>query len=509
MKIIPEAYFEKKVQLIYNLAAMLLKYLRKNVRTILIGTLVLIIPAFVFLYGWSKVSNRGAIPHVIAKVGKTPITWSQYQVELQKYASIFGKFYSADFEKQIKNQVWEGLIQQCLFTEEATKRKISVSDDEVIFGIREYFKNDKGQFDSETFSLISNRDPERINLLEENVRAQIIFKKLRDEITALVVDVSEDETYQYFLTSQAEAKIKYISIDPEDLRKNIEVSKDELIEYYEQNKASFKDGPWRKIEYILIDAEQTGEGEINTVMDEEKEQILKDKAFNISLKLLDEGNWRLFAEKEKLFYGTTGYFSKEESIKEFNANPVINQAAFSVKLNEVSESLKIENGYVILRPFGIEPQYEDIADKIQQIVEDEKIKDLASRQTEEILSELQKGKTAEEIARNYSVEIKESKYFSRQGFIEGIGSAPEIIQAAFSSIQDKWAKVDTFTGKTFIIQTIDVKEPLHEKFQDEKENIRSSLLLKRKQEFFIDWAKNLREKNKDRIDIFWDGLKTN
>ncbi|MCK4905898.1 hypothetical protein KAS42_06655, partial [bacterium] len=63
--------------------------------------------------------------------------------------------------------------------------------------------------------------------------------------------------------------------------------------------------------------------------------------------------------------------------------------------------------------------------------------------------------------------------------------------------------------KTFIIQTIDIKEPLHEKFQDDKENIRSLLLLKRKQKFFIDWAKNLREKNKDRIVIFWDGLKTN
>ncbi len=485
---------------------MLLKYLRKKTRGILIGTLILIIPAFVFLYGWSKVSNRNAIPHVIAKVGRTPITWREYQIELQEYISLLGKFYSDDVEKRIKNQVLEGLIERCLFTEEAKKRKINISDDEVISKIREYFKDEKGQFDSKTFLLFSNREPERINLLEENIRTQIMVEKLRSEITASV-EVSEDEAYDYFLTSDAEAKIEYISLDPEDLKKNIEANEDELIEYYEQNKESFKEGPWRKIEYILVNKEQADEGEINA--DEQIEKTLKDKAFNISLKLLDANDWRLFAEKEGLFYGVSGYFSEDELLEEFDSNLAVNRAAFSIKPNEVSEPLRIEKGYVILMPFAVQPQYEDIADKIRHIVEGRNAEDLANKKAEEILSELQKGKTAGDIAGNYSLQLKESGYFSRQGFIEGIGYAPEIAQTAFSGTQNNWNKAGISSGNILIFKTIDVREPSKENFQDKKESIMTLLLKEKKQEFFTDWVKDLRQKNKDRIVIIWEELREN
>lgn len=486
---------------------MVLKYLRKKTRPILIGTLLLIIPAFVFLYGWSKIADRGAIPQVIAKVGKAPITWKEYQIELQEYMSYFGKSYSADTEKRIKNQVLQSLIQRCLLTEEAKKRKINISDDEVVLQMREFFKDKTGKFDSKLFLLINNRDPERINLLEEDVRMQIMLEKLRSEITASV-KVSEDEAYEYFLTSEAEAKIKYILLNPEHLKKNIEVNENELIGYYEQNKESFKDGPWRKIEYILVNKEQAAEDEINA--DEQKERMLKDKAFQISLKLLDANDWKSFAEKEGLLYGITGYFSQDEPIEDFNESLAVNQAVFSVAYNEVSEPLRIEKGYVIFRrPSGAEPQYNEIADKIRQIVEDQKTRDLANRIAEEILSELQKDKIAEEIAKNYSLEIKESGYFSRQGFIADIGYAPEIAQTVFSGAQNNWTKVNTLAGDILIFKTIDIREPSKEKFQDEKDNITVSLLQKKKQEFFMDWVKDLTEKNKNRIVILWDELREN
>lgn len=465
---------------------------------------MLIIPAFIFLYGWSRVAERGSIPNVIAKVGRTPITWTEYEIQLQEYMSLWGDLYSDDFEKQAKNQVLEGLIERILLKEEAKKRGIKVSDDEIASRIREYFKDEKGQFDDKIFLLFSDRYPEKINLLEENFRMQFIIEKLRNEVGA-PVEVSEDEAYQYFLTSDAQVKIKYISLNPDNLRENLQISEDELMEYYEKNIDSFKDGPWRKIEYILISAQPTEGTDINT--DTEIEEMLKDNAFNVSLKLLDEDDWRSFAEKEGLFYGVTGYFSREEPLQEFNGNLAVNDTTFSIKLSEVSEPLKVEKGYLILRPFVSAPQYRDVADKIRRIVEDERVKDLADKTIENILSELQEGKTAEEIVKNYPAEIKESGYFSRQGFIGGIGYAPEIAQAAFSSPKDKWSKANTITGETFIIQTEDIREPTHEKFQEKKQNITETLLQQKQQEFFVDWVKNLKEKNKNRIVILWDELK--
>jgi len=486
---------------------MVLKYLRRKTRPILIGTLLLIIPAFIFLYGWSRMSSRDTIPQVIAKVGKTPITYKDYQLELQEYMSYLGKFYSEDIAKK---QVLETLVQRCLIREEAKKRKITVSDDEIVPKIREAFKDDKGQFSSKLFLLFNNRYPEKIKLLEESVRMQIILEKLRNEVTAQV-KVSDEEIREYFLTSEAEAKIKYIPIFGETLKKNIKISEDEVKEYYRQNKGKFN-GRWAKIEYIIVNEEPTGaameknEGDtdINHI---EKEKILKDKAFQISLKILDENDWKTFAQKEGLLYSVTGYFSQDEPLEEFNGNFAVNQAVFAAKPGEASEPIKFEKGYVIFRRLDeAEPQYEEIADKIRLIVEDEKIKDFTNRKAEEILSGLQSGKSEEEISGNYDVAIKESEYFPRNGFIKDIGYAPNIAQAAFSTAKDNWTKVISFGGEIFIIRTVDIKQPSEEKFQEKEDSIATLLLEQKKQEFFINWLEQLKEKNKDRIIILWEEL---
>ncbi len=487
---------------------MVLRYLRKKTRPILIGTLILIIPAFIFLYGWSRISERGAIPQVIAKVGKTPITYTDYQSELQEYISYLGEFYSEDAAKTIKRQILDILIQRRLLEEEAKKRKITVNDNEMIPQIREFFKNSAGQFDSKLFLFVNNRYPERIKLLEESVRAQIMLEKLKNEITSSV-KVSDEEIRQYFLTAEAEAKIKYIAISPQDLRKDINISENELVEYYGKNKEKFKDGPWTKIEYIIMGEDSAKEQETN-INNDEKEQILKDKAFQISLRLLDETDWTTFAQKEGLSYGITGYFSQDEQLEEFGGNLAINQAVFAIKPNEVSEPIKTEKGYVVFRRLSkAEPQYEEISDKIRLIVEEEKIKDLANRKAEEILSGLQSGKSEEEISKNYALTIKESNYFSRNGLIEDIGYAPDIARIAFSTAQNNWSRVNNLGGEIFIIKTVDIRQPLEEKFQGKKDSIATLLLNQKKQKIFTNWIEELKEKNKDRIVILWEELKEN
>ncbi len=524
---------------------MFLKYLRKKTRAILIGTLILIIPAFIFLYGWSRLSTKEKIPYVIAKVGSTPITWNEYQTELTRYKNLLGSSYSSEVEKQIEKQVLDGLIEKCLLLKEAKKRNIKVNDNEVILKMRVIFRNEEGKFDREKFRLISKQYPNEINALEENIRIQITIDKLKDIVTNSV-NVSEDEAYKYFLTSDAKAKIKYISVKPEDFRNDIKISEEELKDYYEQRRESFKNGPWRKVEYVRISEDKIDKGEIKIEPEEveeyysqhsqewvgengdteplplaevkdkiekelkekKKEEILKDTAFQISLKLLEKNDWNSFAKNEGLSYGITGYFSKEEPISEFNVEKttIINQMAFSLSFKEVSEPLKFEKGYIIIRPLDEEPKYEEIADKIREIITDEKSKELTGKIAEEIISELTKGEKIEDVAKKHPIEVKESEYFSRYGLIEDIGYIPEVIQAAFSSDKEKWNKVSITSGEIFIIQTIDIKGPSPEGFQEAKERITTLLLYQKKQEVFIEWLKELREKNEDKVSILWEEL---
>ena len=526
---------------------MLLKYLRKKTRAILIGTLILIIPAFIFLYGWSKLSDKGKIPYIIAKVDRTPITWEEYQNELQRYTNILGKSYSVENEKQIKNQVLDRLIEKYLLMSEANKKNIKVTDDEIALKIRELFKDEKGNFNKNAFLLMSKKYPEEINTLEKNIRTQITIEKLKDIITKSV-EVSEDEVYKYFLTSDAKAKVKYITLKPDDLKKNIEVNENELKDYYGKNRENFKDGPWRKVEYIFINKNQINDSEIQLEPDEieeyysqhleewkgensdtesiplaevkgtiekklkenKQEELLKDKAWKISDELFNENDWNSFAKKDGLHYGITRYFAKEEpiSIPEFNSekNAVVNQAAFSLAFKEVSEPFQIEKGYVVIRPLDEEPKYEEVVDKIKGIVLEEKTKDLINKITEEVKTELKNGIGIEDIAKKYSVEIKESGYFSRYGVFEDIGYIPEVTQKVFSLDKGKCDIAITTTNEIFIIQLIETKEPSLEEFQKVKESTTVSLLYQKKQQTFLDWLKELKEKNKSKISILWDEL---
>ncbi len=225
------------------------------------------------------------------------------------------------------------------------------------------------------------------------------------------------------------------------------------------------------------------------------------------LKLLDENDWKSFAEEEGLFYAITGYFSQDEPMEEFDGDIAVNHTVFSAKSSEASEPLRIKNGYILFRIPDLEQKYEEITGKIKSILEDKRIKDLVDKKAEEILFELKEGKTAEEVAGKYSLEVKESKYFSRNGFIEGIGSAPYIARAAFSTAQDSWNKVNSVGGEIFVIRTVDTRQPSEEKFQDKKKDIASLLLNQKKQEFFMDWVEDLEEKNHSRTTIFWEELK--
>ena len=72
--------------------------------------------------------------------------------------------------------------------------------------------------------------------------------------------------------------------------------------------------------------------------------------------------------------------------------------------------------------------------------------------------------------------------------------------------KEKWNIVITSSGEIFIIQTIDIKEPSSEEFQEAKERTTTLLLYQKKQQIFIEWLKELKEKNKDKISILWEEL---
>ncbi|HIE43895.1 MAG TPA: hypothetical protein EYP78_03750 [Candidatus Omnitrophica bacterium] len=530
---------------------MVLQYLRKKTRLILVGTLIIIIPAFAIFYGWRS-SGPEEIPYIIAKVGRTPITRGEYLATLEnlreRYRQLFGSSYSSEIEKQLAQQALNELIEKYLQLREAKVRRVRVGEEEVLKNFREYplFHDENGKFDKEKVMRINKLYPQYIKELEERIRMELTIEKLKNTITHSV-EVSEDEIYDYFRLSRSKVKVKYLYVAPYQITDNVEVSDTELEYYYQNNKNSFMEGPEVRLEYVLVPEGIVKEDEIEITSEEiesyyaeyqqewikddteplplsvvkdeveerlkkkEKEKILRDKAFQISLKLLDVSNWNSFAHDEALSYGTTGFIREGGVIPELGSSLDITRTAFSLPVNEISEPLKIERqGYAMIKPLekkpATVPPYEQIVEKVKEKLIEEKKWDLAEKQAKEVYSQLKGDRTMEEVAEDYKLEVKETGYFSRAGFIEKIGYVPQITVEAFRLDVGEYSEPIVTQQGIFIIQPVERKEPPDEEFQEMKESIKSLLLYQKKQEVFSEWLEEIKEKNKEKIVILWDEL---
>jgi len=120
----------------------MLRILRKKMRGILIATMVIIIPTFIFFYGASRYRGRGRPTVVIAKVNGQRITYPQlYNVSRrikESRRAISGGQENNETEKQINTEALEQLIKKILLRQEAKRRRIRVSDKELLREIESY-----------------------------------------------------------------------------------------------------------------------------------------------------------------------------------------------------------------------------------------------------------------------------------------------------------------------------------------------------------------------------------
>jgi peptidyl-prolyl cis-trans isomerase D len=482
-------------------------------------SLALVVLAFIIFYIPDFLrSTPDALPNdMVARVEGRDITVQEfrraYLTQLQVYRTAYGGNVSEQMLKQLglDQQILQQMVDEQAALSEAAERGLEVTDAEVartIMTMPAFQEN--GQFVGHpryVGMLRMQRPPMSPEEFEESLRRSLLIDKLRAALTDWMT-VSEKEVEQEFGRRNEKVKLELVSFPVDSFRAEATATDAELASWFESHKEQYRIGERRKVRYLLIDVEalraknQPTPREIEAAYNESidlyttPEQV---RASHILLKTegKDEAAVRTkaeqvlqevkaggdFAELAKKYSedeasakqgGDLDYFSKGKMVPEFD------EAAFSLPPGQVSDLVKSQYGFHIIKVTDKKPASTRTLDEVRAQIVDQLSFEKASSRASDMASALEKeiGSPADldRVAKANGLAVQESGHFTRDEPILGLGPSPQAAAEAFDLNQGQVSgAVRVSRGYAFFTVT-DKQAPRLPNLDEVKERVREDVV---------------------------------
>ena len=202
---------------------------------------------------------------------------------------------------------------------------------------------------------------------------------------------------------------------------------------------------------------------------------------------------------------TTGLFSKKGPEKGVKDPAAFAETAFGLETGDVSEVTEIGDAYYIIKVLETvgakTPPLEDVRNTVRGDLVKKKQEEMAQKDAEAFLKQLEEGSTLEDAGSNFDVTAKATGWFKRNAPIPGIGYEPAISQAVFSLSDEKPLVEEVLKGRGgyYVARFKGRKLPEADGFDDEKENLKQNLLRQKELEAFDALLAGVRERSEIEI----------
>jgi peptidyl-prolyl cis-trans isomerase D len=257
--------------------------------------------------------------------------------------------------------------------------------------------------------------------------------------------------------------------------------------------------------------------------EEVKGQILqtlkKEKAKSEASRRADDAFYSLFrsrdlegfAREKDLPIKTTGFFKEGDEIPEIGKNPSFYSSAFSLKVGEISPVVSIPPNFYILKLLDKKesriPSLEEVKEEVRRKVIEMKCEEKAHQVAEDLLNQIQAGKSMKELAKDQGIQMEETGFFTRAGgVVPKIGPVGEYTATLSSLTEKSPSPKEVLRTKDgyFVIRLSGLEPADQSKFSSMKKDLQKRLIYQKQEEFFQNWLQQLRAKAK--IDINKDIL---
>lgn len=499
----------------------MLKFFKRMERTrnfvLLIFSIVMVVSMILF---YAPTSDLGTDPSqnedAVATVKNETITVAELARQ-QESMSQFGQALPAKF-------MLDSMIRNRITRLEAARLGLTATDAEVAAEIRSQFKPEDGKpFDQNDYESRVIGQFGSVTNYEQLVRDDISGRKLEAFITA-GVSVSEEEVLDDYKRKNTKFDISYVPVSVTDLAATLKPTDGELQEYFDKNKQNYYISvPQKKIRYIFLSTIKIGEklvisdedlrAEFDKLPEDNRlagvegqqivlrvskpefEQQVLEKANNLVKQARGETatiSSEAFGElakgqSEDAATATAGGKIKGLIRKNPNNPDDPYQRLLTMQPGEVSEPIKYENRYFILRRGeSVAKEFDTAKKELDVSMRNRRAytasAELANKITERLKAEKDVRKVAEEFASqaNMSVEsmIRETSFVKPGDDVTDIGVSDQFEQgiAGLENANDVGDKIPIKDGFAMPL-LLEKKEPRDAELSEVKEQVTEALKL--------------------------------
>lgn len=209
------------------------------------------------------------------------------------------------------------------------------------------------------------------------------------------------------------------------------------------------------------------------------EQIAQEKANDLARRIDAESlgtaeQLQALAEEEGVTFETTDPFGQGDAIVGIGRVPELDEAAFSLAVDETSDPIKVPRGWAILRVAEVlEPRTQELAeveDAVRSAVELVQQKDAALARLREARATLGDGGDLDTVASELGLQVVDSQPFGNQGTIANIGRNPAVTKAALSMDEGEFSEPIATDQGAVLFEVVERKKFDPATFETEKAN---------------------------------------
>jgi len=437
---------------------------------------------------------------VVAKIGDQTVTMAditQRMNEIRQNNQI-----PRQLESLYANQILKQLVFQKEVEYEAKRLGISVSDQERADRIRQVLPtafNGNTFVGSEAYSQqVQQRFQMTVPAFEELVRSSMVEEKFHKLITD-GVSVSPAEIQQEFRYENEKVKLEYAAANPETLADKINPSDAEIQAYYNQNKGKFEIPEKRVVRYGLLDTNQLKQ--TTTVSDDELKAIyqrditqyevpdrvhaehillttvgktdaevaeVKKKAEDILAQAKKKGaNFEELAKKysedpgSKAKGGDLGWLVHGQTVPEFD------KAAFNTPKGEISDLVKTQYGFHIIKVLDKETAHTKPFDEVKESIKTpyllQKVDQEAGNIADQMSSQIRQSNktTLDQLAQKYHLTLGETRPLAPNDPVLELGNGQDV-KDAILRLRPNELGLPMQTDRGYVVLSLKDTVPAHE-----------------------------------------------